>query len=92
MRRHVGGRRQLAPADDAHEDVLLLGEVALVRLVSKKLFFFVTDNGSNKLECLSSETLSSQVLEFEGKARANPIGAPFSCFLLGKAPGVTSKC
>jgi hypothetical protein len=23
------------------------------------------------------ETLSSQVIEFEGKARANPIGAPF---------------
>ncbi len=30
------------------------------------------------------ETLSSQVLEFEGKARANPIGGPFRCFLLGK--------
>jgi hypothetical protein len=29
------------------------------------------------------ETLSSQVLEFEGKARANPIGALFRCFLLG---------
>jgi len=27
-----------------------------------------------KLERLSLETLSSQVLEFEGKARANPIG------------------
>ena len=37
----------------------------------------------NKLEGLSLETLSSQVLEFEGKARANPIGAPFRCFLLG---------
>ncbi len=37
----------------------------------------------NKLECLSLESLSSQVLEFEGKARANPIGAPFRCFLLG---------
>jgi hypothetical protein len=35
----------------------------------------------NKLECLSLETLSSQVLEFEGKARVNPI----------VAPGVTSK-
>ncbi len=44
-----------------------------------------------KLECLSLETLPSQVLEFEGKARANPIGAPFRCFLLGLAPGVTSK-
>jgi hypothetical protein len=29
------------------------------------------------------EALSSQVLEFEGKARANPIGGPFRCFLLG---------
>jgi hypothetical protein len=30
------------------------------------------------------EPLSSQVLEFEGKARANPTGAPFRCFLMGK--------
>jgi len=37
----------------------------------------------NKLEGLSLETLSSQVLEFEGKARADPIGAPFGWFLLG---------
>jgi len=37
----------------------------------------------NKLEHLSLETLSSQVIEFEGKARANPIEAPFRCFLLG---------
>ncbi len=37
----------------------------------------------NKLEHLSLETLSSRVLEFKGKARANPIGAPFKCFLLG---------
>ena len=37
----------------------------------------------NKLECLSMETLSSQVLDFEGKARANSIGGPFRCFLLG---------
>ena len=44
------------------------------------------------LEGLPLETLSSQVLEFEGKARANPIGAPFRCFLLGQAPGATSKC
>jgi hypothetical protein len=48
--------------------------------------------GTNKLECLSMEPLSSQVLEFEGNARTNPIGAPFSCFLLGQAPGVASKC
>ncbi len=33
----------------------------------------------NKLEQMSLKTLYSQVLEFEGKARANPIGA--SCFL-----------
>ncbi len=39
----------------------------------------------NKLEGLSLETLSSQVLEFEGKARTNPIGAPFRCFYLGKS-------
>jgi hypothetical protein len=38
----------------------------------------------NKLEGLSLETLSSQVLEFEGKARENPIGAPFRCFFLGE--------
>jgi hypothetical protein len=37
----------------------------------------------NKVDRLSLETLSNQVLEFEGKARANPIGAPFRCFLLG---------
>jgi hypothetical protein len=38
-----------------------------------------------KLEGLPLETLSSQVLEFEGKARANPIGhlsdASFLCKL-----------
>jgi hypothetical protein len=38
----------------------------------------------NKLEHLSFETLFSQVLEFEGKARANPIGAPFRCSFLGE--------
>jgi len=38
----------------------------------------------NKLEgLLALETLSSQVLEFEGKARANPIGGPIRSFLLG---------
>ncbi len=37
----------------------------------------------NELEHLSLETLSSHVLEIEGKARANPIGVPFRCFLLG---------
>ncbi len=33
----------------------------------------------NKLEHFLLENLSSQVLEFEGKARANQIGAPFRC-------------
>ncbi len=37
----------------------------------------------NKLEDMSLETLSSQVLEFEGKARAYPIGVDFRYFLLG---------
>jgi hypothetical protein len=46
----------------------------------------------SKLEGLSLETLSSQVLEFVGKARVNPIRRPFRCFLLGQAPGVASKC
>ncbi len=36
----------------------------------------------NKLEAFSFETLSSQVLEFEGRARANPIGAPFDASFL----------
>jgi hypothetical protein len=48
-----------------------------------KLFSFITDDEANKLEGLPLETLSSLILEFEGKARANPIGAPFRCFLLG---------
>jgi hypothetical protein len=36
----------------------------------------------NKLEHLSLETLSSQALEIEGKARTNPIGVNFICYLL----------
>ncbi len=39
---------------------------------------------SNKLKHLPFETLSSQVLEFEDKARANPIGGTFWCFSFGK--------
>jgi hypothetical protein len=35
-----------------------------------------------KLQGLPLETLSSWVLEFEGKARVNPIEGPFRCFLL----------
>jgi len=37
----------------------------------------------NKLEGLPLETLSGQVLQIEGMARANPIGGPFRSFLLG---------
>jgi hypothetical protein len=48
-----------------------------------KLFSSSLMTRPNKLEGLPLETLSSQVLEFEGKARANPIGGPFRCFLLG---------
>ncbi len=40
----------------------------------------------NKLEYLSLETLSSQVLEFECKARANPIGVLSDASFLGKCP------
>jgi len=36
----------------------------------------------DKKERLPLETLSSQVLELEGKARANPIRGTFRCFLL----------
>jgi hypothetical protein len=38
----------------------------------------------NKLEGLPLETLTSQVLVFEGKARADPIGGSFRCSFLGK--------
>jgi hypothetical protein len=36
----------------------------------------------NKPEGLPLETLFCQVLEFEGKARANPIEGPFRCYPL----------
>jgi hypothetical protein len=48
-----------------------------------KLFSSSLMTRPNKLEGLPLKTLSSQVLEFEGKATANPIGGPFRCFLLG---------
>jgi hypothetical protein len=48
-----------------------------------KLFFSSLMTRPNELEGLPLETLSSWVLEFEGKARANPIGGPFRCFLIG---------
>jgi hypothetical protein len=54
-----------------------------------KLFSIALTMRSNKLKHLSFESLSSQVLEFEGKARANSIGALFRCFLLRL---VTRKC
>jgi hypothetical protein len=53
-------------------------------LMLKNFFSSSLMTRPNKLEGLSLETLSSQVLEFEGKARANPIGTPFRCFLLDK--------
>ena len=43
-----------------------------------KLFNSSLTTRPNKLNGLPLETLSSQVLEFEGKARANPIGGPSS--------------
>ncbi len=45
-----------------------------------KLFPSSLTTRSNKLESMSLEILSSQVLEFESKARANPIGATFRYF------------
>jgi hypothetical protein len=53
----------------------------LIHLVSMlKNFFFPLSLmiRPNKQEGLSLESLSSQVLEFEGKARANQIGVPSS--------------
>jgi hypothetical protein len=38
----------------------------------------------NKLECLSLETLSSQVLEFEDKARANQLEHISDDYFFGK--------
>ncbi len=45
----------------------------------------------NKLEQLFLETLSSPVLEFEGRARANPIGAPSDASFLGELLVVPSN-
>ncbi len=57
--------------------------VGLLVQNGKKRFPSSLTTRPDKLEGLSLETLSSQVLEFEGKDRANPIGVPFRCFLLG---------
>jgi hypothetical protein len=53
--------------------------------VSVSLNFFPSflTTRPNKLERLSLESLSSQILDFEGKARANQIGTHFRCILLG---------
>jgi hypothetical protein len=76
--------------------LFVIEEKSFVRLTPGvnviKLFTSSLMMRPNKLEHLSVETLSSQALEFEGKARANPVGAPFRCFLHGKVPGVTSNC
>jgi hypothetical protein len=58
----------------------------------KSFFPLSLTNRLDKVEGFPSETFSSWVLEFEGKARANPTGEPFKCFLPGQAPGVTAKC
>jgi hypothetical protein len=56
-----------------------------VLLVSVPFNFFSSSlmMRPKKLEGLRLVTLSSRFLEFEGKARGNPIGGPFRCFLLG---------
>jgi hypothetical protein len=74
--------------DDVDEVIDLLRQLGLVDLQtwsSVPLNFTPSSlmTRPNKLEGLSLKTISSQVLEFEGKARANPIGVPFRCFLLG---------
>jgi hypothetical protein len=54
-----------------------------------KLFNSSLTTRPNKLNGLPLETLSSQVSEFEGKARANPIGGTFKCpnkFVSSKEP------
>jgi hypothetical protein len=50
--------------------------VRVLGLVEKLKNFFSASltTRPNEIESLSLETLSSQVLEFEDKARANPIG------------------
>jgi hypothetical protein len=67
--------------------VTLIPGVNVIKLFSSSLIM-----RPNKLEGLSFKTLSSRVFEFVGKARANSVGGPFRCFLLGQAPGVVSKC
>ena len=49
-----------------------------------KLFSLLQITRPNKLEGLSLETLSSQVLEFEGKARAAPLEHLPDASFLGK--------
>jgi hypothetical protein len=62
-----------------------LGNVVKLDLVPMLSNFFPSSltMTPNNLEGLPLETLSSQVVEFEGKAKANPIEGPFRCFLLG---------
>jgi hypothetical protein len=55
--------------------------LALVVNVIKTFFPSSLMMRPNKLQCLSMEILSSKVLEFEVKARPNPIGVPFRSFL-----------
>jgi hypothetical protein len=75
----------LLSAGDQDMDIVLDNVVGHLDQVSMLLNFFLSSlmTRPNKLEGLSLETLSSQVLKFEDKAGANTIGAPFKCFLLG---------
>jgi hypothetical protein len=57
--------------------------VKLLRQDGENFFSSSQMPRQKKLECLFLKILSSQVLKFEGKARANPIVGPFRCFLLG---------
>ncbi len=75
---------------------LLTASQESVHCIIRQAFHFINDNQvptffplslttrPNKLEALSLETLSSLVLEFEGKARANLIGYLPDASFLGK--------
>jgi hypothetical protein len=48
-----------------------------------KLFSFITDDEAQKARGRGLGNPFQLGVEFEGKAKANPIGGPFRCFLLG---------
>jgi len=65
------------------EKLLKLNAETSGLIVIKNFFSLSLTTRPNKLEHFLLETLSSCVLEFEDKARANPIGGPCRCFLFG---------